>query len=86
MLIVKPSVMTFAFLRVLFIALVLLVLTSHVQAQHRKYYGGGHHIASHGGHYSGARGGSSHKGGCSQNVRSYHRYGIHSTQQKTRRR
>jgi hypothetical protein len=55
-----------------------LALTSIAgDAQARRYYGGGHHTTSHGGHYSGGRSGSSHKGGHYKNSRTSNRYGRH---------
>jgi hypothetical protein len=41
------------------------------------YYGGGHHTVIHGGHYSGSRSGSSHRGGHYVNPRTANRYGRH---------
>ena len=55
-----------------------MLLTAPVaEARSRTYYSGGHHTASHGGHFSGARAGSSHKGGHYKNVRTSNRYGRH---------
>lgn len=57
--------------------LTVLLAAPIAQARSRTYYGGGHHTASHGGHFSGARAGASHKGGRYKNVRTSNRYGRH---------
>ena len=62
----------------LLVAACLTVLRAAPVADARsRTYGGGHHTASHGGHFSGARAGSSHKGGRYKNVRTSNRYGRH---------
>ena len=43
----------------------------------RPNYGGGHHTSSHGGHYSGGSGGSSHRGGHYTSPTGSHSYGRH---------
>ena len=42
----------------------------------RRYYSGGHHTHSHGGHYAGGHG-SSHRGGHYRNARTGNHYGRH---------
>jgi uncharacterized membrane protein len=42
----------------------------------RPYYGGGHHTASHGGHYPGETN-VHHKGGHYSNPKTSNRYGVH---------
>jgi len=63
------------------LVVLLMTITLFSQAQHRPYYGGGHHTTSHGGHYAGGSG-SSHRGGHYRNPATHNRYGIH----KARRR
>jgi hypothetical protein len=43
----------------------------------RANYGGGKHTSSHGGHYKGVSGGSSHKGGTYSSPRGGNDYGKH---------
>ena len=43
----------------------------------RTYYGGGHHTSSHGGHFSGSYGGSSHRGEHYSSPTGGHSYGRH---------
>lgn len=57
--------------------LVVLLAAPLAQARSRTYYGGGHHTVSHGGHFSGARAGASHKGGHYRNARTGNHYGRH---------
>ena len=57
--------------------LVVLLAAPIAEARPRPHYGGGHHTASHGGHYSSASRGSSHKGGHYRNARTGHQYGHH---------
>lgn len=65
-------------MRLLVVACLAVLLAAPVaQARSRTFYGGGHHTASHGGLFSGARAGSSHKGGHYKNVRTGNRYGRH---------
>lgn len=45
------------------IAMVLVAFILPTAADARYSYGGGRHTSSHGGHYSGGFGGSSHRGG-----------------------
>jgi len=56
---------------------VALLVAPLAQAHSRTYYGGGHHTSSHGGHYSDAHSGSSHKGGHYHNARTSNHYGRH---------
>ncbi len=43
----------------------------------RPYYGGGHHTASHNGHYQGETNSTTHKGGHYTNPRTGNSYGRH---------
>lgn len=61
--------------KAILIAAVALLLASAGQA--RVYYGGAHHTSSHGGHFSGAYGGSSHRGGHYTSRTGSHHYGCH---------
>lgn len=58
---------------ILIAAILLFALPADAQ---RKYYGGGRHTTSHGGHYSGGQG-SSHKGGHYKNAGTNNHYGRH---------
>ena len=65
----KTAQFTISFL----VALLLFVATSTAQRR----YSGSSHTISHGGHYSGGRSGSSHKGGSYKNTRTSNHYGRH---------
>jgi hypothetical protein len=61
----------------LIVLLVVALLTTSLSFAQRVRYSGSHHTVSHGGHYSGSRGGSSHKGGHYRNTRTHNHYGRH---------
>jgi hypothetical protein len=61
-------------LSIILVSIGLCFSTAHAK---RPYYGGGHHTSSHGGHYAGSTGGSSHKGGHYKNFRTGNHYGRH---------
>ena len=52
-------------------------IASTVAFAQRPYYGGGKHTTSHGGTYTGSRGGSSHKGGHYTSPTGSRQYGRH---------
>ena len=64
-----------SFVLSLLISLVMILGSYNLDAQKR--YPGSHHTTSHGGHYSGGSGGSSHKGGHYINASTGNHYGRH---------